>query len=166
MRKVIQIQKDDFMHYNHEFDMTPYFRDKTPEMWEVDETGTSKAQNKVISASPKEEYGQCYLSGIKNPECFSRALSACVSHDLRNSHIQRVVSPVIAHEGPGGTGKTDEALRDPRRQRVIYISPSHKLSRAKAAEYNLSSEGDQILKEIEAKLAGLRKGDRKTLVKP
>ena len=37
------------------------------------------------------------------------------------------------------------------------------MSRAKAKEYNLCSEGDQILKEIEDKLAGLRKGDRKTL---
>ena len=74
----------------------------------------------------------------------SRILAACAAHDMRNLHIggagmtfQRIVAPVVAHDGPGGTGKTDEALRDPRRQRVIYISPSHKLSRAKAAEYNL-----------------------------
>ena len=47
--------------------------------------------------------------------------------------------------------KTDEALRDPRRQRPIYIAPSHKLSRAKATEYNLCTEGDELLKDIEEK---------------
>ena len=180
--KVIQIQKDDFMHYDHEFEMLPYFRDKTAEILKVDETGTSKAKRKVLSATPIDLSAQfedfvvdttsCYLHGVSEfqPECVSRMLAACVAHDLRNSHIggagmtfQRIVAPVVAHEGPGGTGKTDEALRNPRRQRVIYISPSHKLSRAKAREYNLCSEGDQILKEIEDKLAGLRKGDRKTL---
>ena len=180
--KVIQIQKDDFMHYDHEFKMLPYFRDKTAEILKVDETGTSKAKRKVLSATPIDLSAQfedfvvdttsCYLHGVSEfqPECVSRMLAACVAHDLRNSHIggagmtfQRIVAPVVAHEGPGGTGKTDEALRNPRRQRVIYISPSHKLSRAKAREYNLCSEGDQILKEIEDKLAGLRKGDRKTL---
>jgi len=172
--QVIQIQKDDFMHYDHEFELQHYFRDKTPEIEEVDETGLSKAKKKIISATPidlSDQFDdfvvdtQCYFSGLSefHPDCVSRVLSACVAHDLRNSHIQRVVAPVVSHEGPGGTGKTDEALRDPRRQRVIYISPSHKLSRAKAREYNLCSEGDQMLKEIEDKLAGLRKGDRKTL---
>jgi hypothetical protein len=174
LSKVIQIQKDDFMHYDHEFEMLPYFRDKTPEIEEVDETGISKAQRKVMAATPIDlsvqfeeciPETQCYLHGIMefHPECVSRVLAACVAHDLRNSHIRRVIAPVVAHQGPGGTGKTDEALRDPRRKRVIYISPSHKLSRAKAAEYNLNTEGDQILKEIEDKLTGLRKGDRKTL---
>ena len=107
----------------------------------------------------------CYLHNLTEfqPECVSRMLAACVAHDLRNAHIQRVVAPVVAHIGPGGTGKTDEALRDPRRQRTIYIAPSHKLSRAKSSEYNLCTEGDEILKQIEEKLKGLRKGDRKTL---
>ena len=44
--KVIQIQKDDFMHYDHEFEMLPYFRDKTADILKVDETGTSKAKRK------------------------------------------------------------------------------------------------------------------------
>ena len=176
--QVIQIQKDDFMHYDHEFELQHYFRDKTPEIEEVDDTGSSKAERKVKSATPNQidlsdqfddftfvAEQQCYLNAILefHPECVSRILASCVAHDMRNSHITKIIAPVVAHEGPGGTGKTDEALRDPRRQRVIYISPSHKLSRAKAREYNLCSEGDQILKEIEDKLAGLRKGDRKTL---
>ena len=70
---------------------------------------------------------------------------------------------VVVRVAVGRRVRAPEAVGDPRRQRVIYISPTHKLSRAKAAEYNLSDEGDQILKEIEGKLAGLMKGDRKTL---
>ena len=166
------------MHFAHEFEMKSYFRDKTPEIEAIDDNGVSKAKKKVISATPNQidlsdqfddftfvAEQQCYLNAMLefHPECVSRILASCVAHDMRNSHVQKIVAPVVAHEGAGGTGKTDEALRDPRRQRVIYISPSHKLSRAKAKEYNLCSEGDQILKEIEDKLAGLRKGDRKTL---
>ena len=170
--KVIQIQKDDFMYYPHEFEMLPYFTDKTPEIFETDVYGKSKAERKVVSATPVKPpcanvylETQCYLSGLGDtePECVSTVCRACASHDLRNAHIKRVVAPVVAHQGPGGTGKTDEALRDPRRQRKIYISPSHKLSRAKAEEYNLSTEGDSILKQLEDKLAGYRKGDRKTI---
>lgn len=69
----------------------------------------------------------------------------------------------MAHVGPGGTGKTDAALRDPTRVRPIYISPSHKLSRAKATEYELDTTGDEEVRQLETRLKGIKKGDRKTL---
>ena len=50
--KIIQLQKDDFMHYDHEFHMMQYFRDKTPEIFVVDDTGVSKAKKKLLSATP------------------------------------------------------------------------------------------------------------------
>ena len=120
--KVIQIQKDDFMHYDHEFEMKSYFRDKTPEIEAIDDNGVSKAKKKVISATPNQidlsdqfddftfvAEQQCYLNAMLefHPECVSRILASCVAHDMRNSHVQKIVAPVVAHEGPGGTGKTD-----------------------------------------------------------
>ena len=165
LEKVIQIQKDDFMCEDHEFDLLPYMRDKSSELYMANEENITKLDRKLTSVSVDEcdvvgDLGFCcYLSGVDdemNP-VFEKVRNEAEIHRARFAHIaieQILNKSCMSFGGPGGTGKTDFLLRNKLLQRKVYIAQSHKLSRAKASEYKLVFTGDNTLAEIEEELVG------------
>jgi hypothetical protein len=153
--KVVQIQKDDFICEAHDFELLDYFGDKSHEMTVLDDHNISKLERKLEWNI--EECDNAYLSGLDNDinDLIIKIDEEYLAHRSRFSHIdhsQIMNHPVIELKGAGGTGKTDYVLRNNLLQRKIYIAQSHKLSRAKALEYELTFDGDEILSEIEDSL--------------
>lgn len=172
LTKVVQLQKDDFICVKHEFALQPYMCNKTEELYEVNEKGETKLARK-LGVQLYETFHRgtlaehtpsdlCYLSGVDdldNPifEVITREAQA---HAERFAHIDYesiVECPVVSLEGAGGSGKSDCPLRDKLLCRPTYLAQSHKLSRAKAAEYTLTGCEDmmeEIKKELEKMQAG------------
>ena len=163
LSKVIQLQKDDFLCIDHEFELLPYMNEKTHELFVNNDFGISKLDRKLQWNADDDIGIQCYLSNITigkggegmcwwnfNP-VFEKINKKFDEHQKRFSHIDRskiINNSCICLDGPGGTGKSDWILRDETLQRKCYISQSHKLGRAKAAEYKLVFDRSCDLEKI------------------
>jgi len=100
-------------------------------------------------------------------DVFQTIDKAAQKHTERFAHLDAsmiIPHPVIALLGSGGTGKTDFLLRDECLQRKCYIAQSHKLSRAKAAEYKLAFSEECDFESITQEIKDIDRGKKQHLI--
>ena len=172
LHKVVQVQKDDFICEDHDFQLLEYMSDKTHELFETNDSGVSKLTRKLDwdtertydTEGVESNERPCYLSGLwqvdgvePNP-VFTMVDEVFAVYRERYAHIDDMAilpHPVMSLDGPGGTGKTDYllwAMKMGLLQRCVYIAQSHKLGRAKADEYKLIFSEDCDLESFQREL--------------